>query len=159
LYHSCNYTTFRNHVGPYPLITQIYKFTKTTTCCNTKQPHVSPKKLLTLIKFLQWTQRRAQLKHVDPTKTGAEERFRFITQGLLFPHPIPNSAPQPSSNLRPLPRAVGLEGSSHGLTQSKMLTNFHTFRHENTRSSTLPIKFSTPIYNKSTKKLINNYKT
>ena len=87
-------------------------------------------------------------------KTGAAESSRCIMQGLLLPRWMLNPAPQPSSNLRQLPRAVGLERSSHGVTQSKMLTNFHMLSYENKMRLVLvhyPSKLSKPIYNKLSK--------
>ena len=114
---------------PLSLMTQICKFTAAPTCYNTKQPQRSPMKSLSLIKILQWAQaqRCAQLKHVVPTRTRAAESPRCILLSLLLPRRIPSSASQPSSNLRQLPCAVGLGRSLHGVTQSKMLTDFHTF--------------------------------
>ena len=119
-------------------------------------------KLHSLIKVFQWAQRGAQLKHIIPTKTRAAERPRCIMQGLLLPRRMTNPCPQRSDNLRRLPRAAGLERSSHGVTQSKMLTNFLTFRHENKGRLVLvhyPSKLSKLIYNKLNEKNINNYKT
>jgi hypothetical protein len=74
---------------------------------------------------------------------------------------MPNPAPQPSNNLRQLPLAVGLERSLHGITKSKMLSNFHMLSHENNGRLVLihcPSKLSKPIYNKLTKKISTNIK-
>ena len=97
-------------------------------------------------------------------KTGAAESSCCIMQGLLSPCQMPNTAPQPSNNLCQLPRAVSLERSSHGITQSKMLTNFHTFCHENKGRLVFvhyPSKLSKTIYNKLTQKktTITKHKT
>jgi hypothetical protein len=71
-------------------------------------------------------------------------------RGLLLPRRMPNPAPQPSK----LPRAVGLERSSHGVTQSKMVTKFLTLNHENKGRLVLvhyPSKLPKTIYNKLTR--------
>jgi len=111
-----------------------------------------------------WTQRCTRLKHVILGKTGAAESSRCIMQGLLSPRQMLNPAPQLNNNLRQLPLAVSLERRSHGVTQSKMLTNFHTLRHENKGRLALvhyPSKLSKPIYNILTKEMstITKYKT
>jgi len=64
-------------------------------------------------------------------KTGAAETLCSTMQGLVLPRQMPNPAPHPSNIFHQLPRAAGLESSSHGVTQSKMLTNFLTLSHEN----------------------------
>jgi hypothetical protein len=64
-------------------------------------------------------------------KTGTAETSRCIMQVLLSSRKTPNPAPQPNNNFRQLPRAEALERISHGVTQLKMLTNFHTLLHEN----------------------------
>ena len=54
-------------------VMRIYKFIATPTCCNTKQPHFPPTKLLSLIKIFHWAQRCTRLKHVIPM---TEEQLR-----------------------------------------------------------------------------------
>jgi hypothetical protein len=86
-------------------------------------------------------------------KPEQQQSYRWIMQGLLSPRQMPNPAPLLNNNLRHLPRAVSLERSSHGVTQSKMLTKFHTLRHENKERLLLvhcPAKLSKRIYNKLT---------
>ena len=88
-------------------------------------------------------------------KPEQQQSYRWIMQGLLSPRQMPNPAPLLNNSLRQLPRAVSLERSSHGVTQSKMLTNFHTLRHENKERLILvhyPSKLSKLIYNKLNKK-------
>jgi len=109
-------------------------------------------KLLSLIKIFPWALRCTQLKHVVSNKAGAAEishstmqeillprkmpnpalqLSNFLRQELLLPRKMLNPALQLSSFLRQLPRAASLESSSHGVTQSKMLTNFLTLSHVN----------------------------
>jgi len=88
-------------------------------------------------------------------ETGAAERVRCIMQGLLPTRRMPNPAPQPNNNLRQLPHAVGLERSSHVLTQPKMLKKFYTLHHENKGKLVhvhYPSKLSKHIYDTLTKK-------
>jgi len=90
---------------------------------------------------------------------SSRESSRCIMQGLISPHRMPNPAPQPSNNLRQLPHTLSLERSSHFITQSKILTNFHTLCHENKGRLVFvhyPSKLSIPNYNKLTK---TSYKT
>jgi len=112
-------------------------------------------KLLSFIKISQLAQRYTGVKHIIPGKTRAAESYRWIMQGLLSPRQKPNPVPQLNNNLCQLPRAVSLERRSLGLTHSKMLTNFHTLRHENKDRLVLvhyPSKSSKLIYNKLTEK-------
>ena len=142
-----------------PSITQIYKFTATPTCYNAKQPHLSPIKITFTYNFFQWAQRRHNWNMLFQQNRSSRESSRCIMQGLISPHWMPNPAPQPSNNLRQLPHAVGLERSLHGITQSRILTNFHTLHHENKGRLVLlhyPSKLSKSTYNKLTK---TNYKT
>jgi hypothetical protein len=84
-------------------------------------------KLLPFIKKLQWAEGCARLKHVIPGKNGAAESSRCIMQGFFLSSrhnakPAPKLNNNNNNNLRQFPLAVSLERSSHGVTQSKMLT-------------------------------------
>jgi len=90
---------------------------------------------------------------------SSRESSHCLMQGLISPHRMPKPTPQASNNLCQLPHTVGLERSSHGITQSKVLTNFHVLCHENKGRLVLlhyPSKLYKPIYNKLTK---TSYKT
>ena len=136
-------------------------FTATPTCHNAKQP---PIKITSTYKNLTvGTEVRAAHTEVRAAHTcysniiGTPESSRCIVQGVLWPRWLPNPAPQPSNNLRQLPRAVSLERSPHGVTRSKMLTNYHTVRHVNKEILVhvhYPSKLCKHIYNELTKKKI-----
>ena len=88
-------------------------------------------------------QRCAQLEHVVSNKAGASESSHNTMQELSLLHQMPDIAPKLSSFLRHLPRSASLESGSHGINQSKMLTNFLTLSHVNKRETgarTLAIK-------------------
>jgi len=123
-------------------------------------------KLLSLIKTFQWTQRCAQLKQViqrkpEPHRASAVWCKALCNAGSLSARQTPNPAPRANNNLRQLPRTVGLERSSHGVTQPKMLTKFHSPPWEQRETSThsLPIKISKPTHNILIPHPIDNYKT
>jgi hypothetical protein len=114
-----------------PLSHTIYKPTTTPTCYNTKQPHLSPSKIaFTYINLPVHTEMCTSLtcycrQHQSSRELPLYNARSFITS--------PNVEPRPTvdNNLHQLPHALSLGRISHGVTQSKMLTNFHTLRYEN----------------------------
>jgi len=81
-----------------PLHNTINNFTSTPTCCNTHPPHLSPIKLLSLIKTRLVAQRCAQLKHVVQNKAGTAESsaaycrvFYHLAECRTPPHSLATS--------------------------------------------------------------------